>query len=60
MDSPSPTSTPETPAPKRRFRWGRFILIFLLNVLMAVITAALVYAIMLPAIMAPKSMADLP
>lgn len=49
------TSDPgQVTAPKRRIRWWRIIL----QILLALITAGLVYAIMLPAIVAPKSKAQ--
>lgn len=48
---PQPSLPPETPAPsKKRFRWWRF----LLQVLLALITAALIYLIILPALLMPK------
>ena len=43
----------DTPSPKPAFRWRRL----LLQILLALLTAALVLCIMLPAYMAPKSQA---
>ncbi len=46
----------EQDPPRRRFRWWRI----LLQVLLALITAGLVYAIILPAIVAPKATPEIP